>query len=434
MIVDTANLKGLRFTIDKLERYYGFEIVFKHGFRFSMLLNSLVWITRLILFMMVVVSILPLIPSGQWWVRLWDFPRLQLTGALVVPILLLGLHAWLKRPRKEHAAWTAVIVVIAGWHLYHILPFTTVWSTEVPTADVQPGGNQATLKVLTANVTYTNDHYDEILAMVRREDPDLLLLIEVDDTLAEGLAPLDDDYAYRVGEVRDKGHGIVLWSRIPLLEQEVKHLVSERRPSIFATLDVPGAGPVRFIGAHPVPPGLNESNNSNDKGEEQNGEEQNGEEQNEVERRDSRERDAELMLIARHVQQDPDNRWIVTGDFNDVGWSATTRLFADLSDLKDPRRGRRLLSTYHAEYPLWRYPIDHLFVSDGFHLIDLDRVEVVGSDHFGIFTTLAVGRKDQSRPEASAEEEEEAQEMVEEGAEDAAEHDVSASEAGQGES
>lgn len=412
-----AHLKELRFTINKLERYYGPEIFFKHKFRFSMLLNFLLWIIRLIMLVMLVVSILPLIPSGQWWVRLWDFPRLQLTGLLGVPVLMLGLHAWLKRPQKEHAAWIAVILAIAGWHLYHILPFTSVWPTEVPTAEVQSGEKQTHLSVLTANVTFKNDRFDEILAMVRREDPDLVLLIEVDHNLAEGLASLDDDYAYRDGEVRDEGLGIVLWSRIPLLEKEVKHLVSERRPSIFATLDVPEIGPVRFVGAHPVPPGLHERNAS--KGDTE-------------ERRDSRERDAELMLIARHVQEDPDNRWIVTGDFNDVGWSDTTRLFADLSDLKDPRRGRRLLSTYHAEYPLWRYPIDHLFVSDGFHLVDLDRVEVLGSDHFGIFTTLAVDRKDQAKPEASAEEEEEAQEMVEEGAEDAAEHDISASETGQG--
>jgi endonuclease/exonuclease/phosphatase (EEP) superfamily protein YafD len=379
-----------------------------------MFLKFFLWATRVLVLLMVVVSILPLIPSGQWWVRLWDFPRLQLTGALIVPVLMLGVHAWLKRPRTEHAVWIAVILAIAGWHLYHILPFTPVWSTEVPTAEVQPGDNQVTLKVLTANVTYTNDHYAEVLAMVRREDPDLLLLIEIDRAWAEGLAPLDEYYAYRVGEVRAEGLGIVLWSRIPLLEQEVKHLVSERRPSIFATLDVPGIGPVRFVGAHPVPPGLQERTVSSD---------------NTEKRRDSRERDAELMLVARHVQQDSDNRWIVTGDFNDVAWSGTTRLFADLSDLKDPRRGRRLLSTYHAKYPLWRYPIDHLFVSDGFHLVDLERVKVLGSDHFGIFTTLAAGQKDQAKPDASAEEEQKAQEMVEEGAEDAAEHDVSSSEA-----
>lgn len=99
-----------------------------------MLLKLLIWTIRLLLIAMVVVSVLPLIPSGQWWVRLWDFPRLQLTVALAVPLLLLGMHGG--RARIEHIAWTAVIGAIAVWHLYHILPFTPVWSTEVPTAEV----------------------------------------------------------------------------------------------------------------------------------------------------------------------------------------------------------------------------------------------------------------------------------------------------------
>lgn len=381
-----------------------------------MFIKLFLWIIRLIILAMVVVALLPLLPSGQWWIRVWDFPRLQLTALLVLPLLLLGLHAWLSRPRKEHVTLLLVIFAIGSWHLWHILPFTSIWSTEVPTAEIQSDNPQPTVKVLTANVTFSNDHYAEILAMVQREDPDLLLLIEVDDGLDEGLAPLDEAYPYRVGEVREEGLGIVLWSRIPLLEQQVKHLVSERRPSVFATLDLPEIGPVRFVGAHPVPPGLEERTVGGDDDSE--------------ERRDSRERDAELMLIARHVQDDPDNRWIVTGDFNDVAWSSTTKLFADLSDLKDPRRGRRLLSTYHSKYPWWRYPIDHLFVSDGFHLIDIERVPVVGSDHFGISTILTAAKKDQAKPEASEEEEQEAEEMVEEGAEDAAKHDVSSSQSG----
>ncbi|MGM0824124.1 MAG: hypothetical protein ACQEUY_05320 [Pseudomonadota bacterium] len=73
-------------------------------------------------------------------------------------------------------------------------------------------------------------------------------------------------------------------------------------------------------------------------------------------------------------------------------------------------------------------------MSDGFHLIDLDRVEVHGSDHFGISTTLTVAKKDQAKPEASAEEEQAAVEMVEEGTKGATQHDVSSSEAGDGES
>lgn len=373
-----------------------------------------IWTIRLLTLLMAVASVLPMIPVGLWWIQLWEFPRLQLTWALLVPLLLLAVHAYWDRPRKEHAVWVAVILATGAWQLSHILPFTPLFSTEVPTAEVQPGRDRKALKLLTANVSYTNDRYAEFLALVQREDPDLLLLIEVDRAWAEGLRPLDQHYAYRVGEVRGEGLGIVLWSRFPLLEQEIKHLVSDRRPSIFVTLDVPDIGPVRYIGTHPVPPGLAGQIARDDEA---------------TDRRDSRVRDAELMLVASHVKRDPDNRWIVTGDFNDVAWSDTTLLFADLGDLKDPRRGRRLLSSYPADRPLWQYPIDHLFVSDGFHLIELDRVRILGSDHFAVTATLAVARKDYKKPAASAEEKQKAGEMVEEGTEDAAEHGVSSSQA-----
>tara|TARA_R110002012_G_scaffold150302_1_gene309609 strand:+ start:1030 stop:2160 length:1131 start_codon:yes stop_codon:yes gene_type:complete len=375
-----------------------------------MFLKFMLWIIRVLILLLVVVSILPEMPSGQWWIRLWEFPRLQLTFVLAVVLLLLIFHAWLKRPRKEHAVLLVLILALAGWQLSHIVPFTAVWPNEVPTADAQTLENQSTFKVLTANVTYKNDSYSEVVELIRREDPDLLLLIEIDSEWEEGLAPLNERYEYRVGEVRGEGLGIVLWSRFPFLEQEVKYLVSERRPSLFVTLDIPGIGPIRYVGTHPVPPGLKDRITHNDET---------------TERRDSRVRDAELMLVARHVQQDSDNRWIVTGDFNDVAWSDTTKLFADLSDLKDPRHGRRLLSTYHAERPFWRYPIDHLFVSDGFHLVDLDRIRLKGSDHFAITTTLTAARKDQAKPEASEDEHQKAQELVEEGTEDASEHNVS---------
>lgn len=157
----------------------------------------LLWIIRLLTLFLVVVSVLPMIPSGQWWVRLWDFPRLQLAWGLLIPLLLLAMHSWWKRPRKEYAAWLVLLLAAGIWQLSHILPFTPVWSTEVPAAEAQPDGPGLDLKLMTANVTYTNDRYAELLSLVQREDPDLLLLIEIDSEWAEGLAPLDEQLSSR---------------------------------------------------------------------------------------------------------------------------------------------------------------------------------------------------------------------------------------------
>jgi endonuclease/exonuclease/phosphatase (EEP) superfamily protein YafD len=63
-------------------------------------------------------------------------------------------------------------------------------------------------------------------------------------------------------------------------------------------------------------------------------------------------------------------------------------MFKRLSGLRDPRVGRGLFNTFHASYPLFRYPVDHIFVSPGTGLAALERVEVPGSDHFGMLVSL----------------------------------------------
>lgn len=109
---------------------------------------------------------------------------------------------------------------------------------------------------------------------------------------------------------------------------------------------------------------------------------------------------------------------IVGGDFNDVAWSHTTRLFRRIGGFLDPRIGRGLFNSFDATHPFMRYPLDHVFASRQFRLIELRRLPDIGSDHFPMLVTLDFDSSavvQQEEPEADADDAEEADEAIAEG-------------------
>ncbi len=79
-----------------------------------------------------------------------------------------------------------------------------------------------------------------------------------------------------------------------------------------------------------------------------------------------------------------------------------------------------MFSTFHAHYPLLRWPLDHVFSSEHFTLRDMRRLPGFGSDHFPILTTLCYrpSRADEHEtPEADRDEHHEAHSTIREGKE-----------------
>ncbi|MFN7146076.1 MAG: endonuclease/exonuclease/phosphatase family protein, partial [Myxococcota bacterium] len=195
-----------------------------------------------------VATLLPLSRVPAWWVRVFDFPRLQAAVlGLVAAVLLVVGHAAAPWALVLAAATTGCVVrqLVAIW------PFTPVAGVEVERAHrpTSPG-----VRLLISNVLQTNRRADLLLAQIAATRPDLVLAMETDAWWAEALAPLHADYPHRVAAPLPNTYGMILYARLPLEDAAVRYLVEPDVPSVHATLRLPDGARVRLHGLHPRPP------------------------------------------------------------------------------------------------------------------------------------------------------------------------------------
>ncbi len=310
--------------------------------------------------LVVAVTALPIVRHQAWWIRVCDFPRPTFTALGALALVGLALS---RRPGEPLDA--VALAVLSGAllvQLARMLPYTRLWPKEVH--DARADHPERTLRVLVTNVLQRNREGQAWRDMVSGSGADCVVALEVDAWWAEQAATLEALYPHAVSVPQDNTYGMLLLSRLRLIDFEVRYLVEPDIPSIHATLSLPSGEHVRLSCMHPRPPAPQEDT-------------------------DTIERDAELLVLGREVVDSP-RPVVVAGDMNDVAWSETTRHFQKMSGLLDPRRGRRMLNTYHAANPLVRFPLDHVFHSPHFRLAGLARLPRCGSDHFAVLVTLSL--------------------------------------------
>lgn len=339
-------------------------------------------------------TLLSMSRSTHWLARLWDFPRVQMAVVAAASGLVYALVSF--RGRTLDWAFLAVVALTTAWQLRRIFPYLPVAPVQVERSrDPAPGSR---LRLLICNVLMENTRHDLLIEVIQENDPDLLLVVETDGRWERALEPLTKKYPYVVRQPQENYYGMILFSRLPLLEPRIEFLVQDDIPSVHARVQLPGGEEVVLHGLHPRPP-------------------------EPLRDQDSTPRDAELVMVGRAIARAGDRPTVVAGDLNDVAWSRTTELFLKLSGLLDPRLGRGLYNSYHAKNPLFRYPLDHVFHSHHFRLSRLVRLRPVGSDHFPMLVELSLENgapSTQQGETADAGDEREASERLEEQAEAAA--------------
>lgn len=315
---------------------------------------------RTILIALGLLSIISVIFSitarDQWWIRVFDYPRLQI-AIISVLVLLLSVIS-LNRSKRWIQVYMFGLIAAVLWQGYVLHPYILPVEPEAPTQEVVDSGEAFSL--LVANVLMENKDVGAFLELVEEKDPDVVLAIEPNQRWTEQLAPLRESHPYYVEQPQDNHYGMNLYSRLPLSETEIHYFENTETPSIYTVLTLPEGNEIAFYGTHPRPPLPENSVSAADK---------------------------ELIKIAQRVKES-DRPVVVAGDFNDVPWSFTVEKLQEISQLRDIRVGRGFYNTFDATSPILRMPIDHVFISPHLGLATIADPMRFSSDHLALFTTL----------------------------------------------
>ena len=309
------------------------------------------------------VTVLPLSGTHHWWVRMWDFPRVQIAGgqALVAVLAAFFLSGDLR--------WLVLVPTLAGMalQLWRIRPFTPLSGREMRFATPRGDGHEVTL--LASNVLMENDRHDLVRDLILEVDPDVVLLMETDQRWLDGVAPALAGYPKVLSLAKDDYYGLIFATRLEVVDAQVVYLTADETPTVFAELRTPGGRLFHFVGLHPEPP---------------------------VPGVDTDERDAQILYAARFARRS-DVPLVTMGDFNDAAWSHSSRLFKHYGRYLDPRRGRGLYASFHAKNPLIRCAIDQLFLTEDLAVVDFRLGPKIGSDHFPVIARIRVDPEDAGR-------------------------------------
>jgi endonuclease/exonuclease/phosphatase (EEP) superfamily protein YafD len=296
----------------------------------------------------------------------WEW-RLELIAHFREPALVLSLagSALMLPNRRSVAIGIGLLALCQAWGLSNCS-----WPNPV----FPDALSSSRLRVLEANVLYDNDNRADLIALVLRERPDVLGLIEVSRSWIDGLEPIRSEYPYRYDyPAEGNGTGLALWLKArPTSVEWISPLTEGGIPALHAVLDFAGKRRHLWL-IHLVSP---------------------------FDRPVELQSGREFAVLADRIQRDGGSA-LAFGDFNSTDGSPHFRRFLERSGLRDSRLG----FGRQASWPSWspyRIAIDHAFLSSDLAVVRRSLGPKIGSDHFPMLFEIAPAASPETKDEAQA--------------------------------
>lgn len=289
---------------------------------------------------------------ARYWWRAEQFChfRLQYGWLLVIAATVLI------SARQQRFALVAILGALVNFAF--VLPIYGI---------AQPGDiEKKPWRLISYNVLSSNDRYDDVLEMLRKEDADVVLLYEVSHAWARQCEKLRDKYPHQHLLPQSNNFGIALLSRVSWQSVETIEWGTDGAPSIVAEFHSFGT----LIGTHPLPPGS---------------------------RKIAEMRNDQLRAIGKYCRQQNEaaarngesSRLIVAGDLNITSYSPFFHDLLRTANLLDSRQGFGVQASWSPRIPLlFSIPIDHCLVSPSLEVINRRVGPKLGSDHRPVMIDL----------------------------------------------
>jgi endonuclease/exonuclease/phosphatase (EEP) superfamily protein YafD len=279
----------------------------------------------------------------------------ELSSHFKLQYLLVGFSTFiffaLVRSKKRWLLAIAFCIII---NLAEIVP----WYFPAPAwAGATPGQN---LRILHSNVLTSNRRYSDVISLVKAEQPDIAVFVEVSTSWAKELSVLSEMFPYYSQQQESEKFGSAIYSKLPLENASVKAF-SKRRKSLLADVKFQGKI-ISLILVHPTVP---------------------------IKQQSFIDRNKQLAAMGEYAAQ-VKNPLVVVGDFNTTMWSPFYKNMVKTAKLRNARSGFGILPTWPTFLPLAYIPIDHFLVSKEIGVLKIRTGRNVGSDHLPLITDLVL--------------------------------------------
>ena len=217
------------------------------------------------------------------------------------------------------------------------------------------------LRILHSNVLTSNRRYSDAISLVKAEQPDIAVFVEVSTSWARELAVLSEMFPYSLQQQESENFGSAIYSKLPLENASVQGFSSQRK-SLLADVKFQGKT-ISLILAHPSVP---------------------------IKQYSFIDRNQQLAAIGEYAAQ-VKNPLIVVGDFNTTMWSPFYKNMVKTGKLRNARSGLwhfTNLADFYAAGFIFRSIM--FLVSKEIGVLKVQTGRNVGSDHLPLITDLVI--------------------------------------------